>query len=87
MDRSKNDWIAKAIALSQILWFSIQFFSRVNRFEITHLEIATLAYAVITFGTYIAWLGKPLGVEQPILITFTKDMQVGELEIDSEFVG
>ncbi|EEB99929.1 hypothetical protein MPER_00261, partial [Moniliophthora perniciosa FA553] len=34
-------------------------------FAVTELEIVTIGYALLNFGTYFLWWNKPLGVRYP----------------------
>jgi hypothetical protein len=69
-DRSKSDWLAKALVLVQTLWFVMQCIARqLERLPTTELEIVTLAYGAISFGMFIAWWDKPVNVECPIRVS------------------
>ena len=53
-DRGKSDSLAKALVLLQTSWFVMQCIARgIERLPLTHLEIATLAYAAVNFAIYI----------------------------------
>ena len=68
-DRGKSDWFAKLLVLLQTTWFVMQCIARVREhLPITHLEIVTLAYAVMNFTTYIFWWYKPLNVNRPVRV-------------------
>ncbi|KZP11769.1 hypothetical protein FIBSPDRAFT_937362 [Athelia psychrophila] len=68
-DRSKGDALSKTIAVLQTLWFVAQCIARrIGNLAITHLEIVTLAYTVITVAMYAAWWHKPLNVRCPIRV-------------------
>lgn len=68
-DRSKSDWLAKTIILTQTLWFMAQCIARaIERLPTTELEIVTLAYIAINFGTSIAWWNKPRNINYPIQV-------------------
>ncbi|PVG02859.1 hypothetical protein CPB86DRAFT_780285 [Serendipita vermifera] len=72
-DRSKSDWVFKALVLLQTTWFVIQCVARgVSHLPVIKLEIVTLAYTIINIGIYVAWWDKPRGVNQPIRV-FLKD--------------
>jgi hypothetical protein len=66
-DKSKGDGISKGFALVQGLWFMTQTLSRIGR-GITQLEVATLAFQIVTFFVWLLWWDKPLDVQQPILL-------------------
>jgi len=63
-DKSKGDFISKAVVILQTGWFVIQCAAR--RFEglqTTELELVTVAFAVINFFIYLLWFEKPLDVQ------------------------
>jgi hypothetical protein len=73
-DRSKGDYLSKAIVLVQMSWFITQCIARAAyRLEVTELEVATLAYAVLTGLTYYLWWKKPLDVHCSIPVYLLKD--------------
>ena len=73
-DRGKSDWFAKLLVLLQTTWFVMQCIARVREhLPITHLEIVTLAYAVMNFLTYIFWWYKPLNVNRPVRVFRTSE--------------
>jgi len=62
-DKSKGDWVAKTIAVIQMVWFTIQLIARyVKGWATTELEILTLSTIVMTVGMYYSWWDKPLDV-------------------------
>jgi hypothetical protein len=78
-DRSKGDVLSKTIALVQTAWFILQCISRgVEGLPVTELEIATCAFAVLNFGTYILWWNKPLNVSRPVLVYADRKMEMEE---------
>ena len=73
-DRSKGDYLSKGIVLVQTSWFVTQCIARfVYRLEVTELEVATLAFAVLTGFTYYLWWNKPLDVRCSIPIYLLKN--------------
>ena len=77
-DRGKSDWLAKSLVLLQTSWFVMQCIARAHKhLPVTHLEIVTLAYAVMNFVVYIFWWNKPLNVSQPVRV-FRKS-EAGEM--------
>ncbi|KAK7020710.1 hypothetical protein VNI00_017610 [Paramarasmius palmivorus] len=63
------DTIAKSFAIIQTLWFLAQVCARAfEGLAITELEIMTVGYAVLNFGTYFLWWNKPQGVKHPIRV-------------------
>ena len=68
-DRSKGDFVSKGLAVLQTTWFSVQCITRrVVGLNITQLELATLAFAVLNIILYILWWDKPLAVACPVPI-------------------
>lgn len=68
-DRSKEDILAKCIALGQIGWFLIQTITRLSLGLATSpLEIMTLAFAVSTGFTYFLLLDKPKDAGTSVII-------------------
>jgi hypothetical protein len=63
-DKSKGDFISKAVVILQTSWFVIQCIARgVRGLPITELELATIAFAGLNFIMYVLWWDKPLNVE------------------------
>ena len=58
-DRSKSDFVAKAIIMLQTLWFILQMANRAHQgLTVTELELTTLAYDVF-------WWNKPVNIRFP----------------------
>ncbi|KAJ7706536.1 hypothetical protein B0H16DRAFT_1825791 [Mycena metata] len=69
-DKSKGDALSKGVAIAQGLWFVTQCLARVSQhLPLTELEVATLAFAVLSVAIRLLWLHKPLDVQQPIVVT------------------
>ncbi|KIJ29268.1 hypothetical protein M422DRAFT_269341 [Sphaerobolus stellatus SS14] len=68
-DRSKRDFIGKAIAFVQIAGFIAQFFGRIRQqLLITPLEVTTTALAFINIIMYLFWWSKPFDVRFPLRV-------------------
>jgi hypothetical protein len=68
-NRSKADWLVKAIGLVQILWFVTQIIGRwAQDLAVTTLEIFTLGIVICATVTYLASWEKPFDVQVPIII-------------------
>ncbi|KAJ7752871.1 hypothetical protein B0H16DRAFT_1690892 [Mycena metata] len=68
-DKSKGDTLSKGVAIAQGLWFVTQCLARVSQhLPLTELEVATLAFAVLSVAIRLLWLHKPLDVQQPIVV-------------------
>ncbi|KAK7028703.1 hypothetical protein R3P38DRAFT_3190321 [Favolaschia claudopus] len=68
-DKSKRDALAKLVAVAQILRVIGQSITRLKQqLAITLLEIATVAYAVVTIFIWLFWMNKPLDAQKPIII-------------------
>ena len=82
-DRSKGDGLSKTFALVQTTWFILQCISRaIEKLPLTELEVATCAFAMLNFATYILWWNKPLNVSRPVLVYRDQQKGQGEAEID-----
>jgi hypothetical protein len=80
-DRSKGDGLSKTFALVQTMWFILQCISRgIEKLPVTELEVATCAFAVLNFATYILWWNKPLNVNRPMLVYRDQQKEQGEAE-------
>jgi len=80
-DRSKGDHLSKGIVLMQTTWFIAQCIVRgAYRLEVTELEVATLAFAVITGVIYYLWWNKPLDVRCSIPIYLLKNDEKQKVE-------
>ena len=68
-DRSKGDYLSKGIVLVQLSWFIIQCIVRAAYgLAVTELEVATLAFTVLSGVTYYLWWHKPLDVRCPVRV-------------------
>ncbi|KAJ7886767.1 hypothetical protein B0H14DRAFT_2696661 [Mycena olivaceomarginata] len=68
-DKSKGDALSKAVALFQGLWFITQCIARATQhLPLTELEVVTLAFAVVNIFIWLLWWGKPLDVQDPIML-------------------
>ncbi|KAF9556307.1 hypothetical protein CPC08DRAFT_711340 [Agrocybe pediades] len=66
-DRSKADGLSKTIVLGQTTWFIAQCIARkIQDFEITELELVTVAFAFLNAFMYVLWWNKPLNANTPI---------------------
>jgi hypothetical protein len=69
-DKSKADWLLKAIAVTQITWLIMNVWARaVTHLPVTQLEIATVAFSLMAIATYASCWWKPKDVGQPTLLT------------------
>ena len=67
--RGKNDMVIKLIAVLQILWFVIQTLLRaIQRYQITTLEIMTVAFVFCSVFTYALSLNQPQDVVYPVIL-------------------
>ncbi|KAJ7727057.1 hypothetical protein B0H16DRAFT_1697824 [Mycena metata] len=81
-DKSKGDALSKSVAIAQGLWFVTQCLARVfQHLPLTELEVATLAFAVLSVAIRLLWLHKPLDVQQPIVIARV-EVEIDPLEED-----
>ena len=70
-DKSKGDFLSKAIAFVQVSWFITQCVARfVQGLGVTELEVATLALASMNGVMYAFWWQKPLAVRVPVTVQY-----------------
>ncbi|ESK83066.1 hypothetical protein Moror_16930, partial [Moniliophthora roreri MCA 2997] len=83
-DKGYADFIAKSIALIQTTWFILQVAAcAAEHLTITKLEIITVGFALLNFGTYIFWWNKPLQVQYPIRVTWQQqELDASQLKIN-----
>ncbi|KAH9957251.1 hypothetical protein BC827DRAFT_1270450 [Russula dissimulans] len=63
-DRSKGNFISKAVVIFQTSWFVMQCITRgVRGLPITELELATIAFASLNLVICVLWWDKPLNVQ------------------------
>ena len=68
-DRSKANWVTKAIAILQVTWFSAKLIGRAsNHLPVTTLELFTVGVVVCAIMTYAFWWHKPFDVQRPIVL-------------------
>ncbi|KAL8694132.1 MAG: hypothetical protein Q9218_001185 [Villophora microphyllina] len=68
-DKSKANWLAKALVCLQIGWFVVQCLGRWHGgLPLTSLELTTTSYVWCTWGIYAQWLHKPLDVAVPTIL-------------------
>ncbi|KAK7023633.1 hypothetical protein VNI00_016595 [Paramarasmius palmivorus] len=66
---SHSNSITKIIAVIQTAWFLLQVGARaMEGLAITELEIITVGFAVLNFGTYFLWWNKPVRVKHPVRV-------------------
>ncbi|KAJ7732677.1 hypothetical protein B0H16DRAFT_1468450 [Mycena metata] len=71
-DKSKGDALSKGLAITQGLWFTVQCVARFcQHLPVTEIEVATLAFAVVSTSIRLFWWSKPLDVQQPIVVVGT----------------
>lgn len=68
-DHGKSDFFVKGLALVQVTWLIVQISVRAHaHLPVTLLEIATVAFSISTFLTYIFLWSKPQDVTIPFYI-------------------
>jgi hypothetical protein len=76
---SNSDGLAKALAVCQVFWLLIQMISRATSgLAVCQLEVATGAFAITTFLTYLFLWQKPQGVSRPIYLEAVRRPTIGE---------
>ncbi|KAK7021841.1 hypothetical protein VNI00_017227 [Paramarasmius palmivorus] len=87
-DRSHADIITKSIAVLQTTWFIIQVIARASEgLAVTELEIITVAFAILNFGTYFLWWNKPLRVGHPVRVYWRQRQRLGRGNLRGENEG
>ncbi|KAK7022804.1 hypothetical protein VNI00_016931 [Paramarasmius palmivorus] len=87
-DRSHADVITKSIAIIQTIWFIMQVIARaVEGLAITELEIITVGFAILNFGTYFLWWNKPLRVRHPVRVYWKQTEKSAGGDTDGEKEG
>ena len=80
-DKSKADWLLKAIAISQILWLILNVATRgITKRPVTQLEIATVAFSLMAVATYAVNWWKP----KDIVTTTTLKMPTFFMDADKD---
>lgn len=65
-DKSKADWLAKALVCIQVSWMLAQTIARkIVGYPITLLEVHTLTHVACAIAMYGLWFQKPLDVRDP----------------------
>jgi len=81
-DKSKADFLSKAIAFLQMFWFIAQCIARrMQGLALTQLELSTLALACLNAVTTYFWWHKPLGVREPVPVYFRGKLTKGPEEL------
>lgn len=74
-DKSKADTLAKAVMIIQTSWFMLQCFGRAaQNLAFAALELSTVAFVCCALPTCYFWLGKPVDVHTPTIITSRRSM-------------
>jgi hypothetical protein len=75
-DKNKGDGMVRFITVCQMLWFSVNCFSRLaQHLAITTMELTTLGFILCTLGTYFFWAQKPMDVGSPIFLQPTATLR------------
>ncbi|KAK7450139.1 hypothetical protein VKT23_013022 [Stygiomarasmius scandens] len=66
-DRSKRDFISKALVVFQVTWFILQIIARaIQKLPVSELELMALAFAIVNIAIYAVWWYKPVDVGFPV---------------------
>lgn len=69
-DKSKADFLTKALVCLQTGWFVVQCFGRSQQgLPLTSLELTTIGYVWCTWAMYAQWLSKPLDIAVPTVLS------------------
>lgn len=65
-DKSKADWVLRAMSIMQITWLMLTIFARhASALPLTQLELATFAFSIFAVATYSVNWWKPKDVSRP----------------------
>lgn len=79
-DRSKSDWLAKLLAIGQVLFFIVSCaIRRAQSLPLTLFEVVTLSRAVCAIVTYAMWFKKPLDIGVPTVLDSEYARDLGAL--------
>jgi len=68
-DKSKADWMAKAIVCVQATWMVAQVVGRlIKRLPVSLLEINTCGHVICAMALYLIWWSKPLDIQDPSVV-------------------
>ncbi|KAF4992510.1 hypothetical protein FDECE_13699 [Fusarium decemcellulare] len=68
-DRDKSDGLARLVTVCQATWFVVNFIVRiVQGLFVTTMELTTVTFVVILFGTAWCWIDKPSDVTTTITV-------------------
>ncbi|KAF9533543.1 hypothetical protein CPB83DRAFT_805557 [Crepidotus variabilis] len=85
-DKSKSDFLSKALAVIQTTWFIAQCIARgIQGLAVTELELLTVALAALNGLMYFFWWSKPFDVRSPILVHCEPCRSHALREVESEF--
>ncbi len=67
--RGKSDLVVKLIAILQIIWFVVQtLFRAIKHYQVTAIEIMTVAFVFCSVFTYCLTLHQPQDVVYPVIL-------------------
>jgi hypothetical protein len=78
---SNSDHLSKIVATLQMIWFTTQIIARhVQGKTVSLLEVSTLAYVSMAIFTYLAWIYKPQGITNPVIIEVDETVDLTEIQ-------
>ncbi|KAF9447776.1 hypothetical protein P691DRAFT_819552 [Macrolepiota fuliginosa MF-IS2] len=79
-DKSKGDFFTKLVVLCQTSWFIVQCIAHAfTGLSLTHLEMATFAFALLNVVVYAMWWHKPQNVGIPIRVFLKESLDTSPL--------
>ncbi|EKM48595.1 uncharacterized protein PHACADRAFT_202622 [Phanerochaete carnosa HHB-10118-sp] len=67
---SKSDGLAKALLVTQLLYFAVSCAARLDQaLPLSLLEVWTLSHAFGAILVYVTWWWKPLNIAEPVVVT------------------
>ena len=80
--RSKGDALSKIIFILQFSWFTTQCIARrAQGFDLTQLELITLAVASLNGITFVLWWDKPLGAQTLVRVYLKRKLTDAERNV------
>ncbi|KAK3313239.1 hypothetical protein B0H66DRAFT_578353 [Apodospora peruviana] len=68
-DKSKADWMAKAIICMQAGWMVVQVLGRaIKQMPVSLLEVNTCGHVACALAIYLLWWSKPLDIQVPTVL-------------------
>ncbi|KAE9376095.1 hypothetical protein N431DRAFT_371135 [Stipitochalara longipes BDJ] len=68
-DKNKSDGLARLLTACQALWFLASSIARpIQGLSMTTLELTTISFIIVMFGTSYCWFHKPSDISRPVIL-------------------